>query len=168
MPFIKIKPREIEGNPFRMIGDQWFLLTAGDRERCNTMTCGWGGLGVLWQLDVATCYVRPQRYTFEFMNQSEYYTISFFGEQYRKQLLVCGTKSGRDTDKAAACGFTPAFAECGAPYFEEAELVLVCKKIYWADLDPGHFLDDRIAACYQPNDYHRVYVGEVIEVLKKD
>ncbi len=169
MAFKKIAPQEIEGNVFEMIGDRWMLITAGDKGKYNTMTASWGGLGILWKLPVATCYIRPQRYTREFVEQSDYFTLTVFPKgRYKAELDLCGSKSGRDVDKAAACGFTPEFSDCGAPYFAEAELVLVCKKLYYDDFEPGRFLDDRIEKNYGSGDYHRMYVGEIVEVLKAE
>lgn len=167
MAFEKMDPKKLEGNPFRLLGDQWTLITAGDKAGFNTMTASWGGLGVLWGMNVATCYVRPQRYTDEFMKKGAYFTLSFYAEDYREQLKLCGSASGRDVDKAAKCGFTPAFAEPGGVYFEEAELVLVCKKLYMDRFDPANFLDGRIAPCYHPDDYHWLYIGEITEILKR-
>ena len=143
------------------------LITAGTPERCNTMTASWGGLGVLWGKQTATCYIRPQRYTYEFMEAGEAFTLSFFGEEYRKALAFCGAKSGRDVDKIRECGFTVAAGAGDAPYFEEADLVLVCKKAYWQDLDPSHFLDPEIEKHYPQKDYHRMYIGEIVEAYKK-
>lgn len=163
-----IAPKDMQGNVFNIIGDRWMLLTAGDKNKFNTMTVSWGGLGVLWGMDVATCYVRPQRYTYAFMEKHEVFTLSVYPEGYKKQLGICGSKSGRDIDKVSECGFTPAFAPCGAPYFQEAELVLVCKKLYYSDFDPKNFLDKRIKDNYFPDDYHRMYISEIIEVLVKD
>jgi flavin reductase (DIM6/NTAB) family NADH-FMN oxidoreductase RutF len=168
MGFSSIRPRDIRDNVFEMIGDHWLLLTAGDRDSFNTMTASWGALGVMWNLDVATCYVRPQRYTYEFMERGDYYTLSFYGEEFHDMLAFCGANSGRDTDKAAVCGLTPALAACGAPYFEEASLVLVCKKLYYGDIDPKGFVDSRVEQSYPAWDYHRMYLGEIVEVLKKD
>ena len=82
---------------------------------------------------------------------------------------LCGSKSGRDVDKVKECGFTVAGAACGAPYFEEAGLVLVCKKAYWQDMDPTHFLDGELDGKWYPErDYHRIFIGEIVEVLKKN
>jgi flavin reductase (DIM6/NTAB) family NADH-FMN oxidoreductase RutF len=167
MPLVKFNHEELTENVFKLIGDRWMLITAGDRDGFNTMTASWGGLGVLWGMPVATCYIRPHRYTYGFMEKGQYYTLSFYPESFRKQLAICGTKSGRDIDKVKECGFTPAFTPEGAVYFEEAELVLVCKKIYFADFDPGHFLDVRIAEQYHPDDYHRMYIGEIVGAYKK-
>lgn len=162
-----IDPKQIAGNPFAMIGDQWMLITAGTGEACNTMTASWGGLGVLWNAPVATCYVRPQRYTKEFLDREEYFTLSFFGEAYRKALGVCGSKSGRDVDKVKECGFTVKTAECGAPYFEEAELVIVCRKRFAQDFDPANIPGDVKEKQYPNEDYHTMYIGEIVEVLSK-
>ena len=162
----KIDPKHLEGNVFSMIGDQWALLTAGSPEHFNTMTVSWGGLGVLWGKNVATVYVRPQRYTREFMEQYDRFTLSFYGPEWKKALALCGSKSGRDVDKVKECGFTPA-NENGAPYFEEADLVLCCKKLYWQDMDPTHFLSEEIEKNYPDKDYHRIYIGEIEAALKR-
>ena len=165
--FKKFDPKTLEKNVFSMIHDQWMLITAGTPERCNTMTASWGGLGVLWGRPVATVYIRPQRYTLEFVEREDTFTLCFFGEEYRKALALCGSKSGREVDKVKECGFTVATAE-GAPYFEESDLVLVCKKAYWQDMDPTHFLDGEIDEKWYPQkDYHRIFIGEILEVLKK-
>ena len=126
--FKEISPNEIRDNPFKLIGKDWMLVTAGDKSKFNTMTASWGGVGILWNKPVAFTFIRPQRYTFEFTEQGEYYTLSFFDEEYRKALNFCGTKSGRDYDKVKETGLTPVFSE-DAPYFGEAKLVLVCKKL---------------------------------------
>jgi len=164
----KIDPKTIQENVFSQIGDQWMLITAGAKERCNTMTASWGGLGVLWGKNVATVYIRPQRYTLEFVEKGDYFTLGFFGEEYRKALALCGSKSGRDVDKVKECGFTVAAGAGGAPYFEEARLVLVCKKLYWQDIDPTHFLDGETDGKWYPEkDYHRMYIGEIVEAYRK-
>lgn len=165
--FEKIDPKALDQNVFSLIGDQWMLITAGTEDKCNTMTASWGGLGVLWGKPVATVYIRPQRYTLEFVEREDTFTLCFFGEAYRKALTLCGSKSGRDVDKVKECGFTVTTAE-GAPYFEEADLVLVCKKAYWQDMDPTHFLDGEIDGKWYPQkDYHRIFIGEILEVLRK-
>lgn len=163
----KIDPKTLDKNVFSMIGNQWMLITAGTAARCNTMTASWGGLGVLWNKNVAMTFIRPQRYTFEFVEKNDWFTLSFLEERYRKQLSLCGSKSGRDTDKVKECGFAVKTGEGGAPYFDEAELVLVCRKLYWQDMDPAHFLDLSIDKNYLNHDYHRMYVGEIVEALKK-
>ncbi len=170
MAFRKIEPRALQENPFRLFGADWMLLSAGDRQENNTMTVGWGGLGVLWGMNVATCYVRPDRYTYKFMEKSEYFTLAAFDESRRSDLVYCGTASGRDENKLEKCGFHLAFAEGDAPYAEEARLVPVCRKLYAQDFDPALFRDARIEEkCYAGHhQYHRQYIGEIVEALIKD
>ncbi len=159
----EIAPESLRENIFSLIGDQWALITAGTAANCNTMTASWGGLGVLWNKNVATIYIRPQRYTREFVERHDCFTLSFFSEDYREQLKLCGAKSGRDTDKIKECGFTVKTAQCGAPYFEEAELVLACRKLYYSDINPDNFFDPGIERNYSKKDYHRMYIGEIVE-----
>ena len=131
------------------------------------MTASWGGLGVLWGVPMATCYIRPQRYTKRFVDENEYFTLCFFGEEYRPQLNLCGTKSGRDADKVKECSFTAAAAECGAPYFEQAELVLVCRRRMAMPMDPALMPEDVKGKWYPDRDYHTMYWGEIVEALQK-
>lgn len=170
MMFKKIAPEELTKNPFDLIGKQWMLITAGTPEDCNTMTASWGGVGVMWGNPVATCYIRPQRHTKGFVDREEYFTLSFFPEKYRKALQFCGSKSGRDVDKIKECGFTMKAAECGAPYMEEAELVLVCRKQYAQPMGPeylteGDGIDQR---WYPAHDWHTMYIGQIVEVYVKE
>ena len=164
--FQKVDPKTLDLNVFSAIGDRWMLITAGDTEKCNTMTASWGGLGILWNLPMAIAYIRPQRYTKQFVDENEYFTISFFPDQYRRELALCGTKSGRDVDKGKECGFTVAAAECGAPYFEEAELVFVCRKRMVIPMDPAA-MPDEVKEKHYKGDYHDMYWGEIVETLKK-
>lgn len=167
--FTSISPKEIQGNVFSMLDDQWMLITAGTASRCNTMTASWGGMGVMWGKPVAVCGIRPQRYTREFVDAQDYFTLSFFAEEYRQALSLCGSKSGREIDKVRACGFTVAQGEGGAPYFEQARLVLVCRKLYRRDLEPACFVDRQPDEAWYPNkDYHTMYVGEIVQVLQAE
>ena len=167
MSLIKIKPEDIENNVFEVISKNWMLLTAGNIDSFNTMTVSWGGLGVLWKKNVATVYVRPGRYTREFIENSEYFTLSTYPESMHDKLAICGSKSGRDIDKVSVCGFTPKSGDNGGVYFDDAELVLVCRKLYYSDFDSNNFLVPEIEDCYPNHDYHRMYVGEIVEVLVK-
>ena len=144
------------------------LITAGTAEHCNTMTASWGGLGVLWGAPAATCYIRPQRYTKEFVDREEYFTLSFFGEEWRKALSLCGSKSGREVDKVKECGFTVKTADCGAPYFEEASLVLVCRKRFAQEMDPNLMPDAVKEKWYPEKDYHTMYIGEIVQALEAE
>lgn len=165
--FKSVDPKQLNQNFFSAIGDQWMLITAGTQEKCNTMTASWGGLGILWGGPVATCYIRPQRYTKEFVDREEYFTLAFFGEEYRKALSLCGSKSGREVDKVKECGFTVQAGAGGAPYFEQAELVLVCRKRFAQDMNPANIPGDIKEKWYPNQDYHTMYIGEIVEVLEK-
>jgi flavin reductase (DIM6/NTAB) family NADH-FMN oxidoreductase RutF len=163
--FKEISPLEIPGNPIHLIGKEWMLITAGTPEHFNTMTASWGSMGELWFKPVSFCFVRPQRYTYEFLEKGDSFTLSFFEEKHKPQLNFCGSRSGRETDKAGECGFTPRAADNGSVYFEEARLVLECRKLYFQDMDPANFLDGSIMKNYPNNDFHRMYIGEITRAL---
>lgn len=166
--FKKINPMALDMNVFTTIAERWMLVTAGTPERCNTMTASWGGLGILWNKPMATIYIRPQRYTRQFVDAQEYFTLAFFPSEYRKALGVCGSKSGRDIDKVKECGFTLAWSEQGsAPYFEEAELVLVCRKRMTMPMDPDAIPAEIKEKNYR-GDYHYIYWGEIVEALVRE
>ncbi len=165
----QIEPEMISDNVFKLIGKDWMLITAGSPDAFNTMTASWGAMGILWGRRVALVVVRPQRYTFEFMERSATFSLSFFDESYRSVLNFCGTHSGRDVDKVAATGLTPLTADDGTIYFAEARLVLVCRKLYAQDLDSEAFIDKAILPeAYPAQDYHRMYVGEIRQVLSRE
>lgn len=166
----KIDVSELKINPMTLIAKEWMLLSAGCQERgYNTMTASWGHLGSIWGhgggLPTAVAYVRPQRYTKEFMDREELYTLCFFPAGYKKALGYLGSHSGRDEDKVAKVGLTPVFGE-GYTYFAEAKLVLVCKKLYQAPLVAEGFVDKSILAeHYAAGDLHDMYIGEIVEIL---
>lgn len=147
--------------------EQWMLLTGGDFSagKFNTMAVGWGSLGTMWNRPFAQVVVRPTRYTHQFMETYDTFTLCAFPQECRKAVQLLGTKSGRDGDKIAESGLTPAPSSAvAAPVFEEAELAIECRKIYWDDLDPRHFLDSGIGKNYPKKDYHRIYFGEIVAV----
>ena len=166
--FKEISAKEITENPFKLIGDDWALVTSGNEEKFNTMTISWGGTGIMWGKPVAFTFIRPQRYTFEFIENNGYYSMSFFDEKYRDALKLCGTKSGRDIDKVAQTGLTSAFTEDGIPYFKEAKLVLICKKLYAQELNENSIIDNEAVAKWYNNDYHKMYISEITKVLIAD
>lgn len=160
-------PQSLVFNPFEKIGKEWYLITGGSPEHYNTMTASWGTMGVFWSKPVVNSFIRPQRYTYEFVEQNDLFTLSFFsGEAYRKALNFCGSHSGRDVDKAKECGLTP-IAACGSTAFAEADLILVCKKLYWYDLTPDQMIDKSIDEFYLKKDYHRCYFGEIVACYSK-
>ena len=161
----EISVKELLLNPVTAIGQDWMLITAGTKEAgYNTMTASWGHIGELWGLPTSVIYVRPQRYTKQFVDREDLYTLCFFKDK-KQELAYLGSHSGRDGDKVAAVGFTPAFGE-GFTYFEEASLVLVCRKLYRAPLKQEGFLDTAVMdKCYPEKDFHDLYVGEIVKVL---
>jgi flavin reductase (DIM6/NTAB) family NADH-FMN oxidoreductase RutF len=168
--------RDFQGSPSERIGQGWMLITAGDGRPegdWNTMTASWGGLGTLWGREVAFMFIRPSRRTFEFANDNELFTLSFFDEAYRGALNFIGSKSGRDYDKAAETGLSPLVFDGiakgrAAIGFTEAESIIVCRKLYTHDFDPKKFLDaPLIEKAYNGRDYHRMYIGEILTVLAK-
>ena len=152
-------------NPFELIGEQWMLITAGDKKSFNTMTASWGGLGWLWNKPVAFIFVRPERYTHEFLESSDFVTLSFFPESCRKALQICGTKSGRDCDKVKEAGLTPVELDGGPMTFEQARLTLVCRKLFKSDMKRAEFIDkDILAKWYGDAGLHSVYVLEIEKI----
>ena len=167
MAFREISVEELKDNPFTLINKDWMLITAGNREKHNTRTASWGGVGELWGRYVSTIYIRPQRYTLEFVEREDYYSLCFFGPEYRQALNLCGSKSGREVDKDAATGLTPCFDEA-APYYEQVRLVFLCRKLYRQDLEEGCFLDKGLLEKWYDNDLHRMFIGEIVKVLEKE
>lgn len=168
MAFKEVKAEELQFNPFTKIGKEWLLITAGNEEKFNTMTASWGGVGVFWGENVVTTYIRPQRYTKEFVDANETFTIAFFDEKYRKALSLCGTVSGRDKDKVKEAGLTPYFTD-GTAAFEEADMILVCKKMYHQEMLPSCIdateMDEK---WYPAKDYHVMYISKIEKVLVKE
>jgi len=165
--FVEIKPEQITDNTFKLIGSDWMLITAGTLDAYNTMTASWGGFGVLWNKNVCFCFVRPTRHTYGFMEKADTFTLTFFDEEYRDALKFCGAYSGRDVDKAAKTGLTPVQGSSGSVYFNEARMVIECRKLYYQDIDPANFIDPSIDKNYSLKDYHRMYVGEIVKCLQK-
>ena len=150
---------------FSAFDRKWALLTAGDTGSFNTMTISWGALGTIWGKPAATVYVRQSRYTHEFMDKSDYFTVSFYPEECRKTLGVLGSRSGRDMDKMRESGLTPVAAGPSVS-FAEAECTLVCKKLFMQPLDPARLPAEIVQALYQTDAPHDMYIGEVVEIIR--
>ena len=166
--FIQISAEELE-SAAKLIGKDWMLLSAGNlSEGYNTMTASWGCMGVLWNKPVSIAYIRPQRFTYLFAEANEYMTMCFFDEDKRDALRFCGSHSGRDCDKAKECGLTPiTLAEGNVVAFEEARLILVCRKLYASDIKEECFLDKSLLSNYSQKDYHRQYICEIVKAYKR-
>jgi flavin reductase (DIM6/NTAB) family NADH-FMN oxidoreductase RutF len=164
----KFKPiplNTIKDNTFKLINDDWTLITAGLKDTFNTMTASWAGFGILWNKPVVFIFIRPQRHTYNFVEKHEHFTLSFFEENYRDILKLCGAKSGKNVDKVKETGLIPLQTEKGSIFFEQARMVLECRKIYFNDINPANFLDTFIQKNYPQKDYHRMYIGEIIQCL---
>ncbi len=152
-------------NPFKKIGTDWMLITAKNQNKINSMTASWGGLGVMWGKNVSYVVIRPQRYTKEFVDNSETFSLCFFSNAYKDILKYMGTVSGRDEDKIENSNLNLSSYN-DTPFFDEAKLVLICKKLYKQDLKPDYFLDNDLDKIWYANkDYHCMYISEIKNVL---
>ncbi len=170
MAFTEITPAQLGENVFDMFREG-FLLTAQQGDQVNTMTVGWGALGVMWGKDVMITSVRPERYTYEFMEASDTFSMAVLPREDKKKVGYCGSVSGRDTDKVADCGFTVEHVD-GTPYFAESRVVFICKKLAAPALQQSDFLgDDTIPDRWyneKSGGYHTLFFGEIIKILIKE
>lgn len=172
--------KDLKISPSELIGNKWMLITAGKKDGYNTMTASWGEMGALWGHGLYgrptfTIFVRPSRYTDKFINENEYYTISFFDETYRQDLIYLGSHSGKDENKISKTNLHVDFVD-NQPIFKEASLVFICRKIYKGNIEEKGFIDTSIIDAfykadsghiYNNNSFHHVYVGEIVKVLSK-
>jgi flavin reductase (DIM6/NTAB) family NADH-FMN oxidoreductase RutF len=160
--FRKTEPGILKENVFRLINKDWMLITAGNAEHFNTMTASWGTLGILWNKPIAICFIRPQRFTFEFTEKHPFFTLSFFDAQYKDILNYCGKYSGRNVDKITKTGLKPVLTPLGNITFEQCRLVLECEKLYSDYLKEDNFtIKTIISAHYPGKDFHKFYIGEI-------
>ncbi len=162
----EVNIKEVEGNAVKMIADEWMLITAGNKEKYNMMTASWGFIGEMWSKDSVVIAVRPQRYTMDFLNRENYFTLSFYGDR-RDIHAVCGKESGRDVNKTERTGLTPVFSD-NSVFFEEARLVLVCKKRYCNRLSPEAFTEGDCKELYPADDRHFMIIGEIVKTYVKE
>ncbi|MCF8378319.1 MAG: flavin reductase [Bacteroidales bacterium] len=165
--FDEISINSIQENTFSLIGKEWMLITAGNIKSFNTMTAAWGGFGYLWNLPVTFIYIRPNRYTYKFVENNTHYTLSFFEKKHKNILTYCGSHSGKKVDKIKETGLVPLETKMGNLYFEQARLVIECKKIYFEDINPKNFVDRLLDRNYPNKDYHRMYIGKVVKCYLK-
>lgn len=165
-----MKLEELKFAPFNDLDKNYALLTAGSKDDFNTMTISWGGFGTIWNKPVVTVYVKPIRYTYKFMEDNDFFTVSFYDDKYKKDLLTLGTKSGRDSDKISLTSLNPLYLD-NSVSFEEANVTLVCKKIYYQDLNleliKENLSNDIYNRFYGDDPVHRMYIGEVVDIIKK-
>ncbi len=167
MPRQNIAFNDFNLNIVKAWADDWYLLTSGVNEpgKFNMMTVAWGSFGVMWGKPFAQVVVRPSRYTYQLLEQNDSFTLTAFPQSHRRVLNFCGSKSGRDLDKVEATGLTPIASQTvDSPGFDEAELIVECRRIYHDDVKPTNFAADYIEPCYNGADYHRIYFGEITRI----
>lgn len=166
--FKAVDLKNFNTNPFDLIGNQWMLITAKNNDKVNAMTASWGGMGVMWKKNVAYIVIRPQRYTKEFVDSSDTFSLCFFDEKYRKELSYFGRVSGRDEDKIKESNFTITQKD-DIPFFEQANQVILCKKLYRQQFTPDSFIDYEMNNTFYPQkDHHYLYIGEITDILVKN
>ena len=174
--------KEKEYKVFELFDKNWAIVSSGDINNFNCCTLSWGSLGNIWgkngkSISAVTIYVHPARYTSELLKENDYFTISFFPEEYKKALAYIGSHSGRDEDKVSKSGLNPIEFNQGVTY-KEANLSFLCKKLYQHQFSKDDLSDD-IKEYYasMPNVYpdfnggwqpHIVFVGEIVDVIDKD
>lgn len=157
---------QLADNGIKLIANDWMLVSAGTKEKFNMMTASWGGIGYLWNKPVAYVFIRPERYTFEFIESNEQFSLSFFGGEYKEMLSLMGSTSGRTSDKVAASGLTPYFTELGTPAFDQARITMECKKLYSTMMCEKAFLDKTIAERWYTahGSMHKIYIAEIVNL----
>lgn len=166
--FIEIKPEELNKSPFQLIGKEWMLITAKKGDEVNAMTASWGGFGVMWGKNVAYVVIRPQRYTKEFVDYADNFSLTFFDKSFKKQLSYIGSVSGRTEDKIGKSNLTVQLSD-NVPYFDEGNLVVICKKLYAQDFKPENFIAGELdKEWYAQKDYHTLYIAEIEKIFIKE
>lgn len=165
--FKEIKPEELNESAFKLIGKDWMLITAEGDNKINTMTASWGGFGVMFSKNVVYVVIRPQRYTKEFVDKSDTFSLTFFDETFKKQLSYIGTTSGREEDKISKANLTVQHID-DTPYFEEGKMAIICKKIYAQDFKSDCFIATELEEKWYPEkDYHTLYIAEIEKIIIK-
>jgi len=166
--FIEIKPEELNKSIFQLIGSDWMLITAEKDNKINTMTASWGGFGVMWGKNVSYIVIRPQRFTKEFIDNADTFSLSFLDKNFKKQLSYLGCVSGRDEDKISKSNLTIQYLD-NTPYFKEAKLAIICNKLYAQEFNPECFIKNKLdKEIYPDKDYHTLYISEIKKVLTEE
>lgn len=158
----EIAIKDLKDNFFEAISKEWMLVTAGTKDSFNMMTASWGGIGFLWAKPVVFIFIRPERYTFEFIEAQKDFTLSFLGEENKRIHNVCGFKSGREIDKVKETGLKPIITEKGNVIYEQSRLSLECRKLYSDTIKESNFIDPELSKWYgEKGGMHHVYVAEI-------
>ncbi|MGN0342502.1 MAG: flavin reductase [Roseburia sp.] len=163
--FQPISTDMLDMNPFTQIGQEWMLVSAGDETKANTMTASWGGVGVMWGKNVATIYIRASRYTKEFIDSHDTFSITFLDKAYKNEMKLLGTVSGRNQDKMAEAKLHFNYS-MDTPFVDEGNLVLICRKLSATPITKDQFVDSQIQEkWYSDEDYHTMYIGEILQIM---
>ncbi|MDF2869863.1 MAG: flavin reductase [Anaerocolumna sp.] len=161
----ELRAEEFNKNPFQLIGREWMLVTAKKEDKINTMTASWGGLGIMWDKNVAFIVIRPSRYTKEFIDSADTLSLTFYEKEYKKQLAYLGSVSGRDEDKITKSNLTVQY-EGETPYFKEASIAVICKKLFHQEFSSESFIEAGLEDKFYPGkDYHTMYIAEIEKIL---
>ena len=161
----ELRAEEFNMSPFQLIGREWMLVTAKKEDKINTMTASWGGLGIMWDKNVAFIVIRPSRYTKEFIDSADTLSLTFYEKEYKKQLAYLGSVSGRDEDKISKSNLTVVY-EGETPYFKEANLAIICRKLFRQEITSDSFVETGLEEKYYPGkDYHTLYIAEIEKIL---
>lgn len=164
----ELNAEQLQDNPFKLIGKEWLLISAQKDNKVNTMTASWGGLGIMWAKEVAFIVIRSSRYTKEFVDASDTFSITVLDESYKKTLGYLGSVSGRTEDKIEKSGLTVKYSQ-ETPYFGEGRVVMICKKLFAQEMTPESLTEAGLEEqFYSDKDYHTMYVAEIKQVLVKD
>lgn len=159
--FLSIQPSDITNNTFHLIGKEWMLIAAGNEQQNNCMTASWGGFGFLWNKPVVFIFVRPQRYTYNFLEEHDFFTLNFFDETYRSILNFCGKESGKQVNKAEQCKLDITTTPNGSIAYQQSRMIIECKKMYKEQFKPEAFIDKSALDFYPSNDFHYMYIAEI-------
>lgn len=158
--------KELSFKIFEAFNEDWALVTAGNIDNHNSMTVSWGEMGTLWGKPVVTIYIKPSRYTHQFMESNDYFVVSFFDNKYKKPLGIMGSFSGRDTNKDEKSGLTP-ISHDDVTIYKEAKIILICKKIYQNDLVIENIPEGEKSRHYSHEKPHTMYIGEIVEIIEQ-
>ena len=172
MAFIEVDPKDFDQSIFELLDRDWGLAMAGTSpEHCNAMTIGWGQIGQFWGKPASTVFVRASRFTKEYLDTCDTFSVAFLPPELHHTHKVFGTMSGRDVNKTELTGLTPVMID-GTPLYEESALVFLCRKAYVDVLEHANFVDETVYSRYYDrgadhDDWHTMYIAYVEKILRK-
>lgn len=172
--FKQISPEELcdNFNVLTLVGKDFYVITAGKENHYNSMIGSGGGLGMLFRKPTTWCVLRADRYTLELIQKEQTYTLSYFPNEYKEQMIFLGSKSGRNSEKMKEVELVGVQTPSGDMSFEKAGLIIECKLTQLTTPNPNDFCTqeakDYISEVYKEATDHRKYVfGEITHVWVK-